>query len=93
MNCSSEEEWSQSEESEKEIRQYIVDETMLETTVLILIKLKWSPKFKDASVCIKEGVGKNSWIDRKWANNSKIAAIINFGSNAIREDFANSIDY
>ena len=29
----------------------------------------------------------------KWADNSKIAAIISFGSNAIREDFADSIDY
>ena len=66
---------------------------MLETTVLTSIKLKWSPKFKDASVCIEEGVEKTVELIEKWADNSEITDLISFDGNAIREDFANSIDY
>ena len=66
---------------------------MLETKVLISMKLKRKSKFKDVEVCIKEGAIKTVELIDKFTDKSEIAAIVGFNSNIIREDFAERIDY
>ena len=65
---------------------------MWEITVLISVKLKQSPKFKDIDICLEEGTVKLVDLIGKWAGKSEITAIIRFDGNAIQEDFTNTID-
>ena len=66
---------------------------MKEVTVLILVKLKHSLKFKDVDAYLEEGALKIVDLIKKWVDKSKIAVIIGFDRDAIREEFYDTIDY
>ena len=63
------------------------------TTILITMKLKRKPKFKDIEVCMQEGVTKTIELINKWVDKGDILAVISFEGNAIREDFIEDIKY
>ena len=92
IDLRSEEDRSQSEESDTETEYKGQTHEMWEITVLISVKLKRSPKFKDIDICLGEGTIKIVDLIGKWVDKSKIATIIEFNRNAIQEDFANTID-
>ena len=66
---------------------------MKEVMVLISVKLKHSPKFKDIDACLEEEAMKIVDLIKKWADKIEIAVIIGFNKDRIREEFADTIDY
>ena len=66
---------------------------MKEVMVLISVKLKRSPKFKDVNVFLEEGVVKIVDLIKKWVDKSEINVIIRFNGNTIYQEFEDTIDY
>ena len=93
METSSEKNTSYSEESTAESDGQRKTHAMKEVMVLISVKLKRSPKFKDVNVFLEEGVVKIVDLIKKWADKSEIDAIIGFDRDTIRQEFKDTIDY
>jgi len=93
IETSSEEDTSYSKESTVESDGQGKIHTIKEVMVLILVKLKWSPKFKDVNVCLEEGAVKIVDLINKWVDKSEIDAIIGFDEDTIHQEFADTIDY
>ena len=93
MKTSSEENTSYSEESAAESDRQGKAHEMKEDTVLILVKLKCSSKFKDVDLYLDIGAIKIVDLIKKWADKREIDAIIGFYRDTIFQEFANTIDY